>query len=325
MPEPASSGPPSMTFEARATDSMVSMQDGHTFRDPHRRQTISLTTVPIDRLEVVEHQRKTRPSHVEHLVSSIERMGFIVPLVAVEEKADGGSRFSVIEGQHRLEAAREVGLRKLPVLVVPGRLATRMMNLNVEKDLNIREKGTVSLGIYRKFLDSSPDLKENDPEVVDSIETAYYVTLGLAYERGSRLAGSSFEPLLKKMRLLPQANARELVCGARATSRHSAGDEHVGEGRDRAGEGDGGLASVLPVSVDLAHRPVQTQARPSELRRTVRQGDRQAEEDDRRTGSHSQARSGLNPDLQPVVRSPEHSCDDPTEAKPDRLESLALA
>ncbi|CAN5736260.1 ParB N-terminal domain-containing protein [soil metagenome] len=187
-----------MTFEARATDSMVSMQDGHTFRDPHRRQTITLTTVPIDRLEVVEHQRKTRPSHVEHLVSSIERMGFIVPLVAVEEKADGGSRFSVIDGQHRLEAAREVGLRKLPVLVVPGRLATRMMNLNVEKDLNIREKGTVSLGIYRKFLDSNPGLKENDPEVVDSIETAYYVTLGLAYERGSRLAGSSFEPLLKK-------------------------------------------------------------------------------------------------------------------------------
>jgi len=177
---------------------MVDMQDGHTFRDPHKRQTITLTTVPIDRLEVVEHQRKTRPSHVEHLVSSIEQMGFIVPLVAVEEKADGKSLFSVIDGQHRLEAAREVGLRKLPVLVVPGRLATRMMNLNVEKDLNIREKGTVSLGIYRKFLDSSPDLKENDAEVVESIETAYYVTLGLAYERGSRLAGSSFEPLLKK-------------------------------------------------------------------------------------------------------------------------------
>lgn len=198
MPELASTAEAGVTFEARATASMVSMQDGHTFRDPHKRQTITLTTVPIDRLEVVRHQRKTRPSHVEHLVSSIERMGFIVPLVAVEQKGDGKSLFSVIDGQHRLAAAREVGLRKLPVLVVPGRLATRMMNLNVEKDLNIREKGTVSLGIYRKFLDSSPDLKENDPEVVDSIETAYYVTLGLAYERGSRLAGSSFEPLLKK-------------------------------------------------------------------------------------------------------------------------------
>ena len=177
---------------------MAHMPDEHTFRDPHKRQVIALTTVPIDRLEVVGHQRKTRPSHIEHLVTSIERMGFIVPVVAVEAEADGKSHFAVIDGQHRLEAAREVGLRRLPVLVVPGRLAPRMMNLNVEKDLNIREKGTVSLGIYRKFLDSDPSLKENDDEVVDSIEIAYYVTLGLAYERGSKLAGSAFEPLLKK-------------------------------------------------------------------------------------------------------------------------------
>lgn len=166
------------------------MAEEHTFRDPHKRQVITLTTVPIDRLEVVGHQRKTRPSHVEHLVSSIERMGFIVPVVVVEEEEGGRSHFAVIDGQHRLEAAREVGLRRLPVLVVPGRLATRMMNLNVEKDLNIREKGTVSLGIYRKFLDTNPDLKENDPEVVESIEIAYYVTLGLPTREEAGLQGA---------------------------------------------------------------------------------------------------------------------------------------
>src|ERR671915_375494 len=140
------------------------MNDELSFRDPHKRQTITLKTVPTDRLTVVEHQRKTRPSH----------------------------------GEHRLEAAREVGIRKVPVLVVPQGLAPRMMNLNVEKDLNIREKATVSLGIYRAALDANPELKETDPEIKDSIETAYYVTLGLAYEKGSRLAGSAFEPLLKK-------------------------------------------------------------------------------------------------------------------------------
>jgi ParB family chromosome partitioning protein len=174
------------------------VEEGPTFRDPHRRQTIALRTVPVDRLEVVEHQRKTRPAHVEHLVSSIERLGFIVPVVAIEAEGQSKSRYIVIDGQHRLQAAREVGLGKLPVLVVPHRLGPRMMNLNVEKDLNIREKGTVSLGIYRSFLESRPDLKENDPEIEDSIERAYQVTLGLAYERTSRLAGSAFEPLLKK-------------------------------------------------------------------------------------------------------------------------------
>ena len=47
-----------------------------------------------------------------------------------------------------------------------------MMNLNVEKDLNIREKAVVSLGIYRSFMESRPGLKENDEEVEDSIKFA---------------------------------------------------------------------------------------------------------------------------------------------------------
>ena len=174
------------------------MANEFTFKDPHRRQTLVLKTLPVDRLEVVGHQRKARPAHVEHLVASIERIGFIVPLIAVEEKGGGKAAYLVIDGQHRLQAAREVGVKSLPVLVVPPRLASRMMNLNVEKDLNIREKAVVSLGIYRSFLDSQPDLKENDEEVEDSIEKAYYVTLGLAYEKPGRLAGSAFEPLLKK-------------------------------------------------------------------------------------------------------------------------------
>ena len=55
------------------------------------------------------------------------------------------------------------------MLVVPAKLAPRMMNLNVEKDLNIREKAVVSLGIYRAFIDTQPGLKENDDEVRDAI------------------------------------------------------------------------------------------------------------------------------------------------------------
>lgn len=168
------------------------------FKDPHRRQTVVLKTLPIGKLEVVGHQRKARPAHIDNLVSSIDRIGFIVPLVAVEEEQDGKTSYVVIDGQHRLQAALEIGIRKLPVLVVPNRLAPRMMSLNIEKDLNIREKAVVALGIYRSFLDTKPDIKENDDEVEDSIERAYYVTLGLAYEGPGRLAGSAFEPLLKK-------------------------------------------------------------------------------------------------------------------------------
>jgi ParB-like nuclease domain len=168
------------------------------FRDPHKRQTVTLKSLPIDKLEVVGHQRKARPAHVEHLVASIDRIGFIVPVVAVEKTEDGRTRHVVIDGQHRLQAALELGIRKLPVLVVPDRLASRMMNLNVEKDLNIREKAAVALGIYRSFLEKKPTLKEADDEIEESIERAHYVTLGLSYEKHGRLAGSAYEPLLKK-------------------------------------------------------------------------------------------------------------------------------
>ena len=174
------------------------MENEFSFKDPHKRQPIVLKTVPTDKLDVIEHQRKARPSHVENLAASIDRIGFIVPVVAIEVQENGKPRYLVIDGQHRLQAARDVGVRKLPVLVVPPRLAPRMMNLNVEKDLNIREKAVVALGIYRSFLDSQPDIKENDDEVEESIERAYYVTLGLAYEGPGRLAGSAFEPLLRK-------------------------------------------------------------------------------------------------------------------------------
>jgi ParB-like nuclease domain len=173
-------------------------ENDFSFKDPHRRQTVVLKTLPVDRLEVVGHQRKARPAHVQNLVGSIDRIGFIVPVVAIEETDGDKPRYVVIDGQHRLQAAEELGIRKVPVLIVPRRLAPRMMNLNVEKDLNIREKAVVALGIYRAFLEAQPDLKENDDEVEESIERAYYVTLGLAYEGKGRLAGSAFEPLLKK-------------------------------------------------------------------------------------------------------------------------------
>ena len=63
-------------------------------------------------------------------------------------------------------------------------------------------------------------MKENDAEVEESIERAYYVTLGLAYEKPGRLAGSAFEPLLKKCDHFMRRTDRERLSRARGTSRH---------------------------------------------------------------------------------------------------------
>ena len=169
------------------------MSDQLDLKDPLKRQPLTITTVKKADLEVVGHQRKPRPAHLKALTVSMERMGFITPLVTVER--DG--KYIVIDGQHRFQAGSELGVKEFPVVVVPAKLARRMMSLNVEQSLNIRERATIALSIYREMLEEKPQRPEDDGEVVDILETAHIVTLGLAYEGNGRLAGSAFEPILK--------------------------------------------------------------------------------------------------------------------------------
>jgi ParB family chromosome partitioning protein len=169
------------------------MTEAFTFKDPQKKQPLEIRTVKKADLDVISHQRKPRASHLKGLTTSIERIGFVTPLVVVER--DG--RYVIIDGQHRFAAATELGVKEFPVVVVPSKLARRMMNLNVEKDLNIRERCTIALSIYREFLEEAK-LKEDDGEIADTVEKAHHVTLGLAYEGNGRLAGGAFEPILKK-------------------------------------------------------------------------------------------------------------------------------
>jgi len=170
------------------------MVDRLELKDPLKRQPLTITSARKGDLEVIGHQRKPRPAHLKALSASIERMGFITPLVAVER--DG--RYVIIDGQHRFHAGAELGIEEFPIVVVPEVLARRMMSLNIEQSLNIRERSTIALSIYREMLEESPERTEDDGDVVDAIETAHLLTLGLAYEGSGRLAGSAFEPILKK-------------------------------------------------------------------------------------------------------------------------------
>src|SRR5436305_2632220 len=163
-------------------------------KDPLKRQPMTVTVVKKGDLEVIGHQRKPRPAHLKALTVSMERVGFITPLVAVER--DG--KYVVIDGQHRFTAGSELGIKEFPVVVVPEKVARRMMSLNIEQSLNIRERATIALAIYREMLEETPGRSEDHGEVVDTIEVPHLLTLGLAYERNGRLAGSAFEAILKK-------------------------------------------------------------------------------------------------------------------------------
>jgi len=168
--------------------------DSLALKDAVKRQALTITVVKTGDLEVIGHQRKARPAHLKALTTSIERLGFLTVLIAVEREG----KYVIIDGQHRFQAGVELGMKEFPVVVVPEKVARRMMSLNVEQSLNIRERATIALAIYREMLDETPNRSEDHGEVVDTIEVPHLLTLGLAYERNGRLAGSAFEPILKK-------------------------------------------------------------------------------------------------------------------------------
>ena len=170
------------------------MADRLDLKDSVKRQPLTITVVRKADLEVIGHQRKPRPAHLKALTTSIERLGFLTVLVAVER--DG--KYVIIDGQHRFQAGVELGMKEFPVVVVPEKVARRMMSLNIEQSLNIRERATIALAIYREMLDETPGRSEDHGEVADAIEVPHLLTLGLSYERNGRLAGSAFEALLKK-------------------------------------------------------------------------------------------------------------------------------
>src|SRR3954463_590553 len=151
------------------------MPEGLDLKDPVNKQPLAITVVRTGDLEVIGHQRKPRPAHLKALTTSIERLGFVTALVAVERD----DKFVIIDGQHRFQAGVELGMKEFPVVVVPEKTARRMMSLNIEQSLNIRERATIALAIYREMLEETPGRSEDHGEVVDTIEVPHLLTLGL--------------------------------------------------------------------------------------------------------------------------------------------------
>jgi ParB family chromosome partitioning protein len=163
--------------------------------EPLHGYTQEIALIPVSKLRVIDVQRKPSAPHVKRLRSSIKKIGFTIPLIVVRR----GEENIIIDGQHRFLAAKELGIKELPAIIIPEKYAHNLMELNVEKQMSLRERAYVSLNVYRMYLDESPSMKEDDGRIMDSIEYAYYVTLGIAYEKKPRISGSPYEPLLKKV------------------------------------------------------------------------------------------------------------------------------
>lgn len=164
-------------------------------REPLYGYLQEFVVAPIENVKVIEIQRKPSPYHIRRLALSIKKIGFITPPIAVRS----GDGYTIVDGQHRFLAAKELGIKKLPLIVIPEKYAHDLMELNIEKQMSLREKSYVALNVYRMYLSEEPNISEDDVKILDSIEYSYYITLGIAYEREQRLFGSAYESLLRRL------------------------------------------------------------------------------------------------------------------------------
>jgi len=181
--------------------------DVSVIKEPLLGYSQEIVVVPVDRLRVIEFQRRPSAFHVRRLAESIRKVGFITPLVAVRK----GEECLVIDGQQRLLAAKEVGIRELPCVIIPERYARNLMELNVEKQMSLRERAYVALNVYRAYLGEDASINEDDSRIMDSIEFPYYVTLGIGYERNPKLFGSAYEPILMRVDMFLSMSLGEAI------------------------------------------------------------------------------------------------------------------
>ena len=101
----------------------------------HPAQTL---TLPLEQIHVPDNVREFDAAHVSALAGSISLQGVLVPVV-VRSAEDG---YELVAGFHRVAAARQLGLRELPVVIrdVDSEDADRAVENITRKQLNPHEE-----------------------------------------------------------------------------------------------------------------------------------------------------------------------------------------
>ncbi len=165
------------------------------YRDPFAGEPLVLASLPLKRVVATPFQRDLSKTHADRLAEAIGAAGlFLDPVIAVP----AGDGFWSPNGRHRLEAARRLGMRAVTALLVPNeKLAYRILALNTEKAHNLRDRSLEVIRMARQLAKEQPRTKESEHAV--TFESPVFLTLGCAYEQRSRFAGSSYQPVLRKV------------------------------------------------------------------------------------------------------------------------------
>ncbi|MFQ5876197.1 MAG: chromosome partitioning protein ParB [Acidobacteriota bacterium] len=165
------------------------------YRDPIGGHWQIFALLPRERVRPTPYQRDLSKSHAERLLRVVKKIGrFIDPVVAVRQE---GSYWTP-NGNHRRHVLEKLKADLVPAIVVPEPdVAFQILALNTEKAHNLKEKSLEVIRMYRGLMERGG--KECEEDFAFQFEEAYFITLGLLYERDARFAGGAFSPILRRV------------------------------------------------------------------------------------------------------------------------------
>jgi ParB family chromosome partitioning protein len=164
-------------------------------KDPYAGAPLLLASLPLKCVEPTTFQRDLSRTHADRLGRAIEATGsFLDPIIAV----GAGDAFLTPNGRHRLAAAKQLGLRAITALVVADpRITYRILALNTEKAHNLRDRSLEAFRMSQALAVEEPRSREADHAA--AFEEPLLLTLGAAYTVKGRFAGSSYQPMLRRV------------------------------------------------------------------------------------------------------------------------------
>ena len=165
------------------------------YADPYAAQPLILASLPLGKVEPTPFQRDLSRTHAERLAKAIGSAGvFLDPVIAVAER----NGFWTPNGRHRLAAAKALGQRAVTALVTADpMLAYRILALNTEKAHNLRDRALEAIRMARALAKQRPPTTEG--EHAAAFESPHLLTIGAAYDKRPRFAGSSYQSMLKRV------------------------------------------------------------------------------------------------------------------------------
>jgi len=152
--------------------------------------------LPLDRVHPTPYQRDLSQPHVKRLGEVIKKLNrFIDPLVVI--RTEEGSYWTP-NGNHRLAALKKLKAKFVSVVLIPDpNVAFQILALNTEKAHNLKDKSLEVIRMYRALMEAAG--RSSEQEFAFQFEEAYFITLGLVYEKKARFAGSVFSPILRRV------------------------------------------------------------------------------------------------------------------------------